>query len=84
MAKRLGHISRRELLARSIAFGGVAMIGSFTRLFGQEALSEGPLLPASDVSEHPSATFEGIETEDLWSCRARPNRSSGGSIFTTE
>jgi hypothetical protein len=45
MAKRQGHISRRELLARSIAFGGVAMVGSFTKLFGQEARPEG----------HPSA-----------------------------
>ncbi len=41
MAKQHGDISRRELLARGIAFGGVAMVGASTELFGQEALSEG-------------------------------------------
>ncbi len=41
MAKRQGDISRRELLARGIAFGGVAMMGSSTELFGQETLAEG-------------------------------------------
>ncbi len=47
MAKRQGDISRRELLARGIAFGGVAMVGPSTQLFGQEALSEGTLPPAA-------------------------------------
>ncbi len=47
MAKRHGHISRRELLARSIAFGGVALVGSLTKLFGQEALSEGTVVPTA-------------------------------------
>ncbi len=47
MAKRQGDISRRELLARGIAFGGVAMVGSSTELFGQEARSEGTLLPTA-------------------------------------
>ena len=45
MAKRQGDISRRELLARGIAFGGVAMVGSSTELFGQEARSEGTVVP---------------------------------------
>jgi len=40
MAKQHGNISRRELLARGIAFGGVAMVGSSTELFGQETLSK--------------------------------------------
>ncbi len=40
MAKQHGDISRRELLARGIAFGGVAMVGSSTELFGQETLSK--------------------------------------------
>jgi len=35
------------LLARGIVFGGVAMVGSSTELFGQEALSEGTLLPTA-------------------------------------
>jgi len=47
VAKRQVDISRRELLARGIAFGGVAMVGSSTKLFGQEALSEGTLLPTA-------------------------------------
>ena len=47
MAKRQGNISRRELLARGIAFGGVAMAGSPTKLFGQEALSEGTPPPTA-------------------------------------
>ena len=47
MAKRQGNISRRELLARGIALGGVAMVGSPTRLFGQEALSEGSPSPTA-------------------------------------
>jgi len=47
VAKRQGDISRRELLAGGIAFGGVAMVGSSTKLFGQEALSEGNLLPTA-------------------------------------
>jgi len=40
MGKQQGNISRRELLARGIAFGGVAMVGSSTELFGQETLSK--------------------------------------------
>ncbi len=48
MAKRQGNISRRELLARGIAFGGVAMVGSPTQLFGQEALSEGTPPPTAE------------------------------------
>ncbi len=44
MAKRQGDISRRELLARGIAFGGVAMVGSSTELFGQEKLAEGTVV----------------------------------------
>ncbi len=36
MANQHGDISRRELLARGIALGGVAMVGSSTNLFGQE------------------------------------------------
>ena len=47
MAKRQGDISRRELLARGIAFGGVAMVGSSTQLFGQEPLSEGTVVPTA-------------------------------------
>ncbi len=47
MAKRHGHISRRELLARSIALGGLSMFGSFTKVFGLEALSEGVPVPAA-------------------------------------
>jgi FAD/FMN-containing dehydrogenase len=47
MAKQQGDISRRELLARGIAFGGVAMVGSPTELFGQEALSEGTVVPTA-------------------------------------
>ena len=47
MAKRHGHMSRRELLARSIALGGLSMVGSFSKLFGQEALSAGTLLPTA-------------------------------------
>ncbi len=47
MAKRRGDISRRELLARGIAFGGVAMVGPSTQLFGQETLSEGTLPPTA-------------------------------------
>ena len=47
MAKRKGHISRRELLARGIAFGGAAMAGSPTKLFGQEAHPEGDVPPAA-------------------------------------
>ncbi len=47
MAKQQGDISRRELLARGIAFGGVAMVGSSTQLFGQETLSEGTLPPTA-------------------------------------
>ena len=45
MAKRKGDISRRELLARGIAFGGVAMLGSSTELLGQEAHPEGAVSP---------------------------------------
>ena len=41
MAKQPGHISRRQLLKQGIAVGGVAIAGSPTKLFGQEALSEG-------------------------------------------
>jgi FAD/FMN-containing dehydrogenase len=40
MSKRRGDISRRELLARGIALGGVAMAGSSGALFGQEARSK--------------------------------------------
>ena len=47
MAKRRGVISRRELLARGIAVGGVAMVGSPTKLFAQEALSEGTVVPTA-------------------------------------
>ena len=47
MAKRQGDISRRELLARGIAIGGVAMVGSPTKLFGQEARSEGTVVPTA-------------------------------------
>jgi len=47
MAKQHGDISRRELLVRGIAFGGVAMVGSSTELFGQEALSEGTPPPTA-------------------------------------
>jgi FAD/FMN-containing dehydrogenase len=47
MGKQQGDISRRELLARGITFGGVAMMGSSTKLFGQEALSEGTLPPTA-------------------------------------
>ena len=47
MAKRHGHISRRELLARGIALGGLSVVGSISKLFGQEALSEGAHLPAA-------------------------------------
>ncbi len=47
MAKQQGDISRRELLARGIALGGVAMVGSSTELFGQETLSEGTLPPTA-------------------------------------
>ena len=47
MAKRQGDISRRELLARGIAFGGVAMVGSSTELFGQETLAEGTVVPTA-------------------------------------
>jgi FAD/FMN-containing dehydrogenase len=47
MAKRQGDVSRRELLAGGIAFGGVAIVGSSTKLFGQEVLSEGALLPTA-------------------------------------
>lgn len=39
MANQPGDISRRELLARGIALGGVAMVGSSTNLFGQESPS---------------------------------------------
>ncbi len=45
MAKRQGDISRRELLARGIAFGGVAMLGTSTELLGQEAPPEGAVPP---------------------------------------
>lgn len=37
MAKRRGDLSRRELLARTVALGGVAMAGPSGTLFGQEA-----------------------------------------------
>jgi len=37
MAKRKGDISRRELLARGIAIGGVAMAGSSTELLALSA-----------------------------------------------
>jgi FAD/FMN-containing dehydrogenase len=47
MAKQQGDISRRELLARGIALGGAAMVGSSTELFGQETFSEGTLPPAA-------------------------------------
>jgi len=47
MAKQRGDISRRELLARGIALGGVAMVGSPTELFGQEALAEGTAVPTA-------------------------------------
>ena len=60
MAKQQGDISRRELLARGIAFGGVAMVGSSTQLFGQEALSEGtPLLTAADPLGDLRASLRG-------------------------
>ena len=39
MANQQGDISRRELLARGIALGGVAMVGSSTNLFGQDSPS---------------------------------------------
>jgi len=45
MTKRKGDISRRELLARGIAFGGVAMFGSSTELLSQEAHTEGAVPP---------------------------------------
>ncbi len=45
MAKRKGDISRRELLARGIAFGGVAMLGTSTELLGQEAAPERAVPP---------------------------------------
>ena len=48
MANPYGDISRRELLARGIAIGGVAMVGPSTNLFGQEALSKGAV-PTSDA-----------------------------------
>ena len=47
MAKQHGDISRRELLKQGIAIGGVAMVGSSTELFGQEALSEGTVVPTA-------------------------------------
>ncbi len=40
MAKSSGDISRRELLARGIAIGGAAMVGSPANLFGQEVASK--------------------------------------------
>jgi hypothetical protein len=49
VCERRGDISRRELLARGFALGGVAMAGSSGALFGQEARC--PDLP--EVEETP-------------------------------
>ena len=60
MAKRKGDISRRELLARSIAFGGVAMAGSSTELLAQEAQLEGTAPPtAADPLDDLRASLRG-------------------------
>ena len=57
MANQPGDISRRELLARGIALGGVAMAGSSTTLFGQEktaigTVRDGVANPFHDLRAH--------------------------------
>ena len=60
MAKRKGDISRRELLARGIAIGGVAMAGSSTELLAQEAQLEGTAPPtAADPLDDLRASLRG-------------------------
>ena len=60
MAKRKGDISRRELLARGIAIGGVAMAGSSTELLAQEAQLEGTAPPtAADPFDDLRASLRG-------------------------